>query len=71
LSILIVKSRNARTVFLAIFATVTFIGSAIFIFDVEPVVMLNFFIASLLCLVIIVLAAFAFSLLKRSLKRWF
>jgi capsular polysaccharide biosynthesis protein len=54
---------------LALFATGSLIGSAIFIFDVEPAVMLNFFIGSLLGLLVIVLAAFVFSLLRRLFKR--
>jgi hypothetical protein len=65
------KSRNLRTIILAIFATGTFVGSAIFIFDVEPGLMLSFLIASVLCLILIVVAAFVFSLLRNLLKRWF
>jgi hypothetical protein len=65
------KSRNLRTIILAIFATGTFVGSAIFIFDVEPGLMLSFLIASVLCLILIVVTAFVFSLLRNLLKRWF
>jgi hypothetical protein len=65
------KSRNLRTIILAIFATGTFVGSAIFIFDVEPGLMLSFLIASVLCLILIVATAFVFSLLRNLLKRWF
>lgn len=63
------KSRNIRTIILALFATGTFVGSAIFIFDVEPRLMLSFFIASILCLILIVFAALVFSLLRQLLKR--
>lgn len=65
------KSRNLRTVILAVFATATFVASAIFIFDVEPELMLSFFIASLLCLGLLILAAFLFSLLRKLLRSKF
>jgi hypothetical protein len=65
------KSRNLRTILLAFFATGTFVGSAIFIFDVEPGLMLSFLIASVLCLMLIVVSAFVFSLLRNLLKHWF
>jgi hypothetical protein len=65
------KSRNLRTIILAFFATGTFVGSAIFIFDVEPGLMLSFLMASVLCLILIVVTAFVFSLLRNLLKHWF
>ena len=65
------KSRNLRTILLAFFATGTFVGSAIFIFDVEPGLMLSFLIASVLCLMLIVVTAFVFSLLRNFLRHWF
>jgi hypothetical protein len=65
------KSRNLRTILLAFFATGTFVGSAIFIFDVEPGLMLNFLIASVLCLILIVVTALVFSLLRNLLRHWF
>jgi hypothetical protein len=65
------KSRNLRTILLALFATGTFVGSAIFIFDVEPGLMLSFLIASVLCLILIVVTALVFSLLRNLLRHWF
>jgi hypothetical protein len=65
------KSRNLRTIILALFATGTFVGSAIVIFDVEPGLMLSFLIASVLCLILVVVSAFVFSLLRNLLKHWF
>ena len=64
------KKSSFRTVFLALFATATFVGSAIFIFDVDATVMLQFFLASIIGLVLIVSAALIFTLLRMLLKRW-
>jgi hypothetical protein len=65
------KSGNFRTIFLALFATASFVGSAIYIFDIEPKLMLGFFVAAVLCLVILVVAAFIFSTLRALIKRRF
>ncbi|WP_101759379.1 alanine racemase [Oceanicoccus sp. KOV_DT_Chl] len=65
------KNRSFRTIFLAIFATATFVGSAIWVFDVDPRLMLNFFLASLLGLGIIVMAALAFTGLRMLLRKLF
>ena len=64
------KNRSLRTVFLALFATLTFVASAIFIFDVEPAVMLQFFVASLLGLGLLIAAALVFTVLRVAFKRW-
>ncbi len=65
------KNRSLRTVLLALFATATFVGSAIFIFDVEAKVMLQFILGSLLGLGLIITAALAFTGLRILFKRWF
>lgn len=64
------KKSSFRTVFLALFATLTFVGSAIFIFDVDAIIMLQFFLASIICLALVVTAALIFSILRIALKRW-
>ncbi|MEH6557141.1 MAG: hypothetical protein V7459_14365 [Oceanicoccus sp.] len=64
------KKSSFRTVLLALFATATFVGSAIFIFDVDAIIMLQFFLASIICLVLIIGAALVFSVLRILLKRW-
>lgn len=51
------RNRSLRTVFLAVIATATFVGSAILIFDVDWRLMLNFFLASLLGLGVLMAAA--------------
>lgn len=54
------RNQYFRTIFLAVVATATFVGSAIFVFDVESKNMLEFFIASVIgVLGIIVLAVIA------------
>ena len=63
------KTSHKRTVFLALLATVTFVGAAILIFDVDKSVMLEFFIVSVVGLVIIILAALAFTGLRLLIKR--
>ncbi len=62
------KNSQLRTVFLALLATFTFVGAAILVFDVEPVLMLQIFLASLLCLVVIIAAAFLFTVLRLLLR---
>jgi len=64
------KKSSFRTIFLALFATATFVGSAIFIFDVEVKIMLQFFLASVICLVLVVTAALIFSAMRILIKRW-
>lgn len=63
------KSRALRTVLLALTATATFVGAAILVFDVDWRVMLNFFLASLLGLALLMLAALAFTGLRILLRR--
>lgn len=70
LCILIAVRGSLRTVFLAVVATATFVGSAILVFDVEWQVMLRFFLASLLGLAIVMLAALGAIALKVLLQRW-
>ena len=65
------KNRSFRTIFLAIFATLTFVGSAIFIFDVEAKLMLQFLGVSLLGLVTMIIAALAFTGLRIAIRRLF
>lgn len=64
------KNRSLRTVFLALFATACFVGSAIWVFDVEPSLMLNFFLASLMGLGVIILAALAFTVIRIFLRKF-
>ncbi|WP_240554845.1 hypothetical protein [Oceanicoccus sagamiensis] len=64
------KNRSFRTIFLALFATLTFVGSAIFIFDVEARLMLQFLAVSLLGVVLMILAALAFTALRIAIRRW-
>ena len=65
------KSSHSRTIFLAVLATLTFVGAAIFMFDVEPGVMLSFFLVSLLGLGIVIGAALVFTGLRLLIKRFF
>jgi len=64
------KNRSLRTIFLAIFATLTFVGSAILVFDVEPQLMMQFLGASLLGVVLIIVAALTFTGLRIAIRRW-
>lgn len=64
------KNRSLRTILLALFATITFVGSAIFIFEVEPMVMFRFFIISVGGTSIMILAALIFTALKVLFNRW-
>lgn len=65
------KSSSKRTMFLALFATATFIGSAIFMFDVEKELLLEFFIVSVVCLVIVIVAALFLTVIRILLRRIF
>lgn len=65
------KNRYFRTIFLALFATVTFVVSAIVIFEVEPSVMWEFFLASVLGLGILIVASVAGTAVLVLLKRLF
>lgn len=47
----------------------TFVGSAVFMFDVEPRVMLSFFLVSILGLAIVMAAAMLFAGLRIILRR--
>ncbi|MEE8056863.1 MAG: hypothetical protein V3T17_03360 [Pseudomonadales bacterium] len=64
------KNQSLRTIFLALLATITFVGSAIFIFAVEPNVMLQFFLVSLFGLGLLIVAALVFTGLRILFKRW-
>lgn len=63
------RNRSLRTILLALVATATFVGAAIFVFDVEPGLMLQFFVVSLLGLVLLIAAALLFTGLRILLKR--
>ena len=67
----IFKTSQARTIILALLATATFVGSAIFMFDVQPQVMLSFFLVSLLGLTIVISAALLFAGLRIALRYFF
>ena len=64
------KNRSLRTILLAVFATLTFVGSAIFVFDVEPLLMLQLLGVSLLGVVLMIAAALAFTGLRILIDRW-
>lgn len=64
------KKRSLRTVFLALFATATFVGAALFSFDVDPKLMLQFFILSLLGLGAVIVAALIFTAVRVLISRW-
>jgi hypothetical protein len=66
-----IKNPYFRTIFLAILATVTFVGSAIFIFEVDPVEMWEFFQLSVFVLGIVIFLALCFTVLRIFLKRLF
>jgi len=65
------KNRSLRTLLLALFATVTFVCSAIFIFDVEPQIMLRFFIISVVGTLLMIAAALLFTGMRILLGRLF
>jgi hypothetical protein len=56
---------------LAVVAAVTFVGCAIFMFDVEPRLMLEFFIVSVVGLGLLIGMALIFTVIRLLLKRWF
>lgn len=64
------KKRGFRTILLALFATVTFVGSAIYMFDVDPKVMLQFFLVSVLGLALLIFAALIFTAIRVFFRRW-
>ena len=64
------KTRHARTIFLAIVATMTFVGAAIMVFDVEPGLMLRYFLASVFGLMLIVAAAALAVAAVKLVRRW-
>lgn len=64
------KSRSLRTVFLALTATATFAGSAILIFHVKWQVMMDFLLACLAGLGIVMIVAFGLTGLKLLITRW-
>ena len=64
------KNRSFRTIFLALFATATFVGSAIFVFDVDPGLMLQFFIASVIGVIVLMVAALCVTAFRILIKRW-
>lgn len=65
------KNRHLRTIILAFTATATFVGSAILVFDVDWRLMANFFLACLLGLGAVMLAALLFTACRILLRRWF
>lgn len=64
------RSRGLRTVILALTATATFVGAAILVFDVDWRLMLSFFLASLMGLSILMVAALGFTACRIILRRW-
>jgi hypothetical protein len=56
---------------LAIFATLTFVGCGIFMFDVEPKIMLSFFLTSVFGLAILIFMALIFTVVRLLIKRLF
>ncbi|MGK0500582.1 MAG: hypothetical protein ACJAYG_002235 [Oceanicoccus sp.] len=58
------KNRAARTIFLAIFASLSFVASAILVFDVEAAVMGRFLLACVLLLAVVMVAALTVVALK-------
>ncbi|MGK0440447.1 MAG: hypothetical protein ACJA0N_000236 [Pseudohongiellaceae bacterium] len=67
----LLKAGHKRTLFLAILATVTFVGSAIFMFDVEKQELLKFFVISIVALVVVIIAALVLSGVIVLLRRLF
>lgn len=65
------KSRQLRTVILALTATATFVGSAILVFDVDWRVMANFFLVCLAGLAVVMVGALVFTACRILLRRWF
>lgn len=65
------KTSHKRTLFLAILATVTFVASAIYMFDVDKGDLLEFFVISVVGLFILIIAALALSGLIVLFKRIF
>ncbi|MFA7554364.1 MAG: hypothetical protein WCY88_08950 [Spongiibacteraceae bacterium] len=65
------RRRGVRTVFLALFATICFVGAAIFTFDVDAWQMLQFFVVCIIGLICIMAAALAATALRVLLKRLF
>ncbi|MFT5692287.1 MAG: hypothetical protein ACI92E_001618 [Oceanicoccus sp.] len=64
------RKSSFRTIFIALFATGTFVGSAIFVFDVEAKLMLTFFVICVVAAMLIIGAAFVFTVLRVLLQRW-
>ena len=64
------KAGHKRTIILALLATFTFVGSAIFMFDVDKKELLEFFIASVVGLGIVMLAALSVAGLIILLRKW-
>lgn len=66
----LIKNRSLRTVFLAVAATVTFVCSAIFIFDVDAQLMLKLFLITSLGVLALIGIALCVTVLHILLKRW-
>jgi NADH:ubiquinone oxidoreductase subunit K len=64
------KNRSFRTLLLAVVAALTFVGCAIFMFDVDPKLMLEFFILSVVGLGLLIGMALVFTVFRLLLKRW-
>lgn len=64
------KNRSLRTIFLALTATATFVGSAILIFDVDYRVMLELFLTSILGLGILMALALVVAGIRILIRRW-
>lgn len=61
---------HARTLALALFATATFVVAAIYMFDVPARLMLEFFLLSLLGLLVIIVSALLLTLVRMAVRRW-
>ena len=65
------KTSHKRTVFLAILAAMTFVGSAIFMFDVEKELIAEFFVVSVVGLLVIILLALLLTVIRLAVRRIF
>lgn len=63
------KWKNLRTIILAVTATATFVGAAIFSFDVDPQELWDYFVLSALMLVAVMVSAFVLVMVFKLLRR--
>ena len=67
----IFKSGHKRIIFVALLAAFTFVGAAIFLFDVDKKELFEFFVVSVFGLGLIILAALLLTALRLLLRRFF